>query len=124
MVSVNQIRQLLSDFLLHGDNSRFVSEFAKVSYNIHRNGEPGASELANVIESKLADLRGGFISVVAFKNTLRELAVSQISSTYIVSPHVTTCSSSTALSRSNLNWAVDWREATSIRFVGRQYASV
>jgi len=73
MVSANQIRQIVLSYLSDSDADKFVLSFSAASYNIHKNGNPEAIRLANEVESKLADLRGGFVSKSIFKENLRDL---------------------------------------------------
>jgi hypothetical protein len=73
MVDINQISSVVSNYLSYGDAERFVLEFSKLSYNIHKHGEPDAIELANSIESKMADLRSGLISKPEFSDFLSNL---------------------------------------------------
>ncbi len=73
MISAGQIREIASSYLSSGDADKFVLEFSALSHNIHKNGDAQAIELANKIESKMADLRGGFISKALFIDSLRDL---------------------------------------------------
>lgn len=73
MVYGGQIREVVSSYLSHGDADKFVLAFSALSHNIHKHGDPEAIELANKIESKMADLRGGFISKSQLIDSLREL---------------------------------------------------
>jgi hypothetical protein len=66
MVSANQIRESVSSYLSHNDAERFVREFAALAYNIHKNGDPEAIDLARAVEFKMADLRSGCIDKPSF----------------------------------------------------------
>ena len=91
MVSASEIHRVVTDYFSHQDANRFVLEFSRVSYNIHKNGSPEAIRLANEIESNLADLRGGFISKSVFLQNLEDL-VKPFANSYVVM--VLNCSSS------------------------------
>ncbi|SRR5712692_10200284 len=73
MASAGQIREIVSSYLSHGDADKFVLEFSVASYNIHKHGNAEAIRLANEVESRLADLRGRFISKSVFVEHLRDL---------------------------------------------------
>ena len=73
MISVSQIREIVSRYLSSGDANKFILEFSAVSSNIHKNGEAEAIDLANKIEGKRADLSAAFISENSFKKYLFEL---------------------------------------------------
>ena len=75
MISANQIRELVASYLASRDAENFALSFSALSYNIHKNGDPEAIELANQIESKLADLHGGCISQDSFKKALFDMMV-------------------------------------------------
>ena len=79
MVSSSQIREIASSYLSHNDADRFVIEFARLSYNINKNGHAEAIELANKIESRLADMRAGLISKSVFLVMLRDIAMPSLS---------------------------------------------
>ena len=72
-MSAGQIREVISSYVSKGDADKFLLDFSVLSYNIHKLGNPEAIRLANEIESKLADLRGGFISKSIFLESLRNL---------------------------------------------------
>jgi hypothetical protein len=82
MVSAGQIRNVVSQFLSHGDAEKFVSEFDALSCGVHKDGNRDALDLANRIESLLADLHVGMISKSIFRDCLRSLCVSYVSDTY------------------------------------------
>ena len=73
MVSASQIREVVVKYIIHNDSDKLVTEFAPLSYNIHKNGDAAAVELARAIEFKMADFRSGCIQKPAFVNALREL---------------------------------------------------
>jgi len=74
MQPVNQIREILEKFLAQPDHlESFVSAFSAASFDIHRHGEPSAIRLADKVESYLADVRAGFLSVSDLHGSLREL---------------------------------------------------
>src|ERR1700723_3390936 len=83
MASASQIRESVSNYLQHGDADKFVIEFSAASYTVHKHGNQEAIRVANEIESKLADLRGGFISKSVFLETLRDL-IKPSANTYVV----------------------------------------
>jgi hypothetical protein len=106
MASASQIRESVSSYLQHGDADKFILEFSALSYNIHRHGNPEAIRVANEIESKLADLRGGFISKSVFLESLGDL-VKPSANNYVVM--YLDCSGSVnqraVLENSSLEWA-------------------
>ena len=73
MVSVNQIRKVAADFVDGGDRDRFVVEFAKLSVNIRQDGEAEAIDLVHKINSKMALIRSGHLSVERFSEWLRAI---------------------------------------------------
>lgn len=73
MIHASQIREVISSYLSHSDADRFVLEFSRLSHNVHKHGDPEAIKLANQIESKLADARGGLMSKSAFLAYLRQI---------------------------------------------------
>lgn len=119
MVTANQIKSIVRDFLSHGDPNRFVTEFSRLSYNIHKHGDPEAVKLANRIECSLADVRGGLISKGTLLDSLREIAALPVSNIYS-SPAVFTggCTHPATIS-----WAPRWEEvASSVQFVDKRCA--
>src|SRR5260370_1584011 len=110
MISANQIREVLSKYLSGGDAEKFVLNFSGLSHNIHKNGDSEAIELANKLELKLADLRGGFISQSVLRDHLRELAfVPALISYHSTSPITASCGS--VICGSSLGSMGDWRVA-------------
>jgi hypothetical protein len=73
MISASQIREVVSGYLSDGDADKFVLNFSALSHNIHKNGDAEAVALAAMIESKMADFHGKFISVADFSDFLRSL---------------------------------------------------
>jgi hypothetical protein len=86
MIRASQIREIVSNFLSHGDGDRFVFEFSRLSYNIHKNGDPDAVVIANLIESKMADLNAGGIAKNQFLYFLWVLIQESLSSNSHLSP--------------------------------------
>lgn len=83
MVTASQINEIVTKYASHQDANKFVLDFSEVSHNIHKNGTPEAIRLANEIESKLADLRGGFISKSIFIENLHDL-IKPFANQYVV----------------------------------------
>lgn len=73
MVFSSEIRKVISDYLSEKNADKFVSNFSVLSYNIHKNGNLEAVRLADEVESKLADRRGGFVSESVLLENLRDL---------------------------------------------------
>lgn len=73
MVSAGQIREVISRYLSHDDANKLAQEFAAVAYNIHKNGDREAIELARAIEFRMADFSCNCISKPAFLSELRKL---------------------------------------------------
>ena len=73
MVSVNQIREVVLDYVNNGDSDKFLLAFSKLSFNIRSNGGRAAIELARMVESKLAEVYVGHASQDALRRTLRDL---------------------------------------------------
>lgn len=59
MASANQIREVILSFAQHRDANRFVLEFSKLSFDIRNHGSDEAVQLADAIQSKLADVSVG-----------------------------------------------------------------
>ena len=74
MVSADQIRNSVSDYLLSGDSDSFVLKFAELSFNVHKNGDREAIALVREIEAKISSLQTGCISKPDFQNFLRTIA--------------------------------------------------
>src|SRR5438552_10179873 len=83
MVSAGQICEIIRNYVSQGDANKFVLDFSALSYNIHKSRNAEAIRLANEIESKLADLRGGFISKSVFLESLRDL-VKPSANSYVI----------------------------------------
>jgi hypothetical protein len=62
MVSAEQIRDVMRAYVQHGGADRFVLEFSAVAHEVRKNGEPSAIQLANKIQSKLAEAYCGHIN--------------------------------------------------------------
>lgn len=59
MASANQIREVILSFAQHGDANRFVLEFSRLSFDIRNHGSAEAIQLADAVQSKLADVSVG-----------------------------------------------------------------
>jgi hypothetical protein len=85
MVSMNQIRELISNFLAgQKDADSFLDAFSALSVSINKHGEAAAVMLANQVESCLADVRAGFCSIDDLKKSLRELLAPPATAYYYV----------------------------------------
>jgi len=73
MISASQIREVVARYLSQEDAEKFIQDFSDLSYNIHKNGDAEAVALASMIESKMADFHGKFISAADFSDFLRGL---------------------------------------------------
>jgi hypothetical protein len=73
MVEAGQIRDVVADYMVHGDGNRFVLAFSVLSYNIHRKGSDEAVILADRIEFLMADLNLGCLSKLQFVEALNNL---------------------------------------------------
>ena|ERR1700733_10030640 len=73
MISANQIREVISGFLEHGDVDRFVLEFSKVSFDIRRRGTAAAADLVKTVEAKLAEAYVGHLSVTSMRGALEDI---------------------------------------------------
>lgn len=82
MVSAAEIREVVSSYLSHNDGDRFVLEFSPLSHNVLKNGDAEAQALANKIESKMADIPAGILSISDFKRFLYETITPPMSSIY------------------------------------------
>lgn len=123
MVSASQIREVVAMYLSHNDSDRFVLEFSKLSYNIHKDGDAEAVALAQAIEFKMADLRSGCISHANFRDSLRVIATAVGILSYALSYPITT-SATNMPTRSVIDWPVDSVAASSIQFGDRRSALV
>lgn len=103
MISANQIRQLILNYLADSDADKFVSEFAVLSHNIHRDGEPAALELANKIEFKLAALHSGLMSHPELKTVLLD-AVKE--NAYLPVISISTAASISSAFNAHLSWGL------------------
>jgi hypothetical protein len=101
MISANQIRQLLLTYLTDSDADKLVSDFAVLSHDVHRKGDPKALELANKIEFKLAALHSGLISRSEFKAALLEATRENV---YALDLSVSTAASISSTFSAHLNW--------------------
>lgn len=54
MIGASQIRDVVFNYVNHGDLDAFLVEFAKLSHDIHKNGDAAAIELSQKIESLFA----------------------------------------------------------------------
>jgi hypothetical protein len=120
MISAAQIREVASSYLSHDDGERFLLEFSPLVHNIHKNGEAEAIELADKIQSKMADLHSNLIAKSEFRSFLRQLTVHSFFNVYRVSPLVYTSSASAVQITAGHQWASP--EASAILFADRQYA--
>jgi hypothetical protein len=84
MVNAKQIREIVLNYLSSGNAENFMLDFSAVSYGIQKNGDPEAVALVNKIESKIADLHGGCISLDPFKKALFDLLAESNPSQQIV----------------------------------------
>lgn len=73
MIEARQIRDVVADYLVHGDGNKFVLAFSVLSYNIHKRGSDEAIALANRIEFLMADLHVGCLSKSQFVGALNEV---------------------------------------------------
>jgi hypothetical protein len=73
MASIDQIRDVIRKYLAEPNESEFLSAFSALSFNVHKHGDAAAVELANQVESCLADVRAGFRSMDALKRALHGL---------------------------------------------------
>jgi hypothetical protein len=85
MVKAAQIRKVIAIYVsdvamsVHDDavwrdkSDKFVLEFGKLAYNIHKGGTPEAFDLANRVEFLKADLICGCITKDQFVESLRSL---------------------------------------------------
>jgi hypothetical protein len=73
MVEASQIRDVLASYFEHLDGDKFVIEFVKLSYNIHKFGTPEAISLANEVEFRLADVACGCVTKPEFIASLKVL---------------------------------------------------
>jgi hypothetical protein len=80
MVSASQIREVVAAYLSHNDADKFARDFAALSYNVHKNGDAAAIELARSVEFKIADLRSGCIDKAAFLASLRDSITMSVNS--------------------------------------------
>lgn len=119
MISADQIRKIVENFLADNDANKFALQFASLSHNIHKNGDSGAIELVHKIQSRVADVSAKLIGVAELKIALREDITPPVSGAYIRSRLFYTASSA---SFSSFNLVPNWgqAEASSVRFVNRQ----
>jgi hypothetical protein len=74
MVFAHQIRKVVAEYLSPSRNvdiDGFVRNFAPLSHDILKNGEPEAIRLANVIEASLASLYARCSAEAQFRSNLR-----------------------------------------------------
>jgi|HubBroStandDraft_2_1064218.scaffolds.fasta_scaffold02432_8 hypothetical protein len=103
MVSANQIRQLVLNYLSDSDADKFMSKFASLSHNVHQSDDPEAMELANKIEFKMSALQSGLLSRDAFRDALLDAVKGN---RYAVISNVSTFGSLSTVLSSGLSLAV------------------
>jgi hypothetical protein len=118
MISADQIRKAVEDFLADSDANKFALQFASLSHDIHKNGDSDAIELARKIQSRLADVSAKLMGPSDLKVALREDIAPPISGAYIRSPRFYTGSSANLATLSLVpNWGQ--AEGSSVRFANR-----
>ena len=85
MPPVIQIREIVQKFVAQPkDLDAFVSAFSKASFNIQKQGDSAAIQIANAVEVHLADVRAGFMSIADLHKSLCELLAPPLVGYYYV----------------------------------------
>ena len=71
MVSAKQIREVVQQYIQHGDADAFVLAFSKLAFGISKHGEPQAIRLAQAIDGKIALVHAGHLSEDSLRDWLR-----------------------------------------------------
>jgi hypothetical protein len=73
MVSAVQIEEVIASYIVSGDLRKFVLDFSRVSFNIHKSGTPEAIRLANCVDARIAELNVGHASEDMFQRWMADL---------------------------------------------------
>ena len=73
MVTVDQIREAVLNYVRDGNADSFVLEFSKLSFDIAQRGEPEAIRLAKLVEGKLAQAYAGHLEQKGLRGSLADL---------------------------------------------------
>jgi hypothetical protein len=73
MIEPVHIRVVIANYIADRDAEKFMLDFAKLSYNIHKSGSPEAISLANEIEFRLTDVALGNLSKEQLAESLKAL---------------------------------------------------
>lgn len=73
MVSIDQIRSLIESFGAHRDGNRFLSDYWPLAMQIRQDQSRSLDELVQSIESRIALVHAGHLSVVRLRQELLSL---------------------------------------------------
>ena len=76
MTSLNEVHQVILEFVQHGDADKFVVEFSKLSFEVPLGAEQAAIDLIAMVDSKVSQVYVGHISLYAFREWLQNNVVS------------------------------------------------
>lgn len=76
MIDLNQVHQVILEFVERGDADKFVVEFSKLAFGVPLGAEQGAIDLIAMVDSKVSQVYVGHISLSAFREWLRNNVVS------------------------------------------------
>ena len=83
MTVTRQIRDVVFNYVNHGDLDAFVVEFAKLSHNIHHDGDAAAVELSHKVESLFAISRTHGWQECKLRDALRNAVEFQIATNLV-----------------------------------------
>ena len=76
MTSLNEVHQVILEFVQHGDADKFVVEFSKLSFGVPLGAEQAAIDLIAMVDSKVSQVYVGHLSRSAFREWLQNNVVS------------------------------------------------
>jgi predicted MPP superfamily phosphohydrolase len=77
MVSANQIREVILNYIQSDDADEFILEFSKLSFGISQHGDPDAIALARAVESQIALVHAGHMAVGGLRRWMLQNAFKQ-----------------------------------------------
>jgi hypothetical protein len=75
MISINQLRDVVANYIAHRDLERFVREFSPLSFDIRQRGDSDAAALAKGVEATLAELHVGHLNRDSVRARLADLLI-------------------------------------------------
>jgi len=76
MIGLNEVHEVILEFVQHGDADKFVVEFSKLSFGVPLGAEQDAIDLIAMVDSKVSQVYVGHISRSAFREWLQNNVLS------------------------------------------------